>query len=91
MKNLPIDMLIGGEFLLPHQCQITDKASDRDAFGINDGYCDACVRNKEKMKSVHDPQLQATPKGTLGQRSNLSGVAVPTRLTDEQEGKGEQL
>ena len=52
VKSLPLDMLTGGEFLRPQVCQ-----SVRDAFGIEDGYCDAWVRNKEKMKEVHDPQL----------------------------------
>ena len=33
VKNLPICMLIGGEFLRPHEYQIIDNASDRDPFG----------------------------------------------------------
>ena len=33
----------------------------RDAFAIKDGYRDACVRNKEKMKEEYDTQLPATP------------------------------
>ena len=46
VKNLRIDMLIGREFRHPHECQIIEKASGRDAFGITDGYYHACVRNK---------------------------------------------
>ena len=64
VKDLPIDMLIGGEFLRSHECQIIYKASGRDVFGIKDGCCEKCVRKKEKMKAEHDPQLQATPKRT---------------------------
>ena len=36
-KNLPIDRLIGGEFLRPHESQIMYNASGRDASGIKDG------------------------------------------------------
>ena len=31
-KNLPIYMLIGGEFVRPQECQIIYKASGRDVF-----------------------------------------------------------
>ena len=91
VKNLPIDMLIGGEFLRPNECQIRYKASGRDAFGMQDGYSDAFVRNKEKIKAEHDPQLQATSKPTPSKGSDLSCVAVPTRLPDEQERRQEKL
>ena len=70
-KNLPLDMLIGGEFLRPHECQIMYQKSGRDAFGITEGYCDACIRNKEKMKAEHDPQLQAMPKRIPARRRAL--------------------
>ena len=43
------------------------------------------------MKAEHDPQLQATPKRTPAKRRNLSCVAVPTRLPDEQERRREKL
>ena len=43
------------------------------------------------MKAEHDPQLQATPKRTPAKRRNLSCVAVPTRLPDEQERMREKL
>ena len=85
VKDLPIDMLIGGEFLRPHECQIIYKASARDVFGIKDGCCDKCARNKENLKAEHDPQLQPTPKRSPAKRRNISCVAVPTRLPDEQE------
>ena len=65
---MPNDMLIGAEFRGPDDCQIMCKASGRDAFGIKDGSCDLCLRNKEKMKREHDPQLQATPKRTAANR-----------------------
>ena len=39
VKNLPIDMLIGGEFLRPSECQIIYKASGRDVLRIKDGCC----------------------------------------------------
>ena len=91
VKNLPIDMGIGAEFLRPKESQIIYKASGRDAFGIKDGCCEKCARNKEKMKAEHDPQLQATPKCTPAKRRNLSCLAVPTRLPDEQEGRREKL
>ena len=64
VQNLPIDMLTAGEFLRQHECQFMYKASGLDAFGIKDGSCDVCLRNKEKMKAEHDPQLQPTPKRT---------------------------
>ena len=91
VKNLPIDMLIGGEFLRPHECQIMYKASGRDAFEIKDRCCNACVRNKEKMKAEHDPQLQAPPKPTPAKLRDLSCVVVPTGLPDEQERRREKL
>ena len=75
-KNLPIDMHIGGEFLRPHECQIMYKASGRDAFGIKDGSCDVCLRNKEKMKAKHDPQLQATLMRTPAKRRDHSCLAL---------------
>ena len=37
VQNMPIDMLIGGEFLPPHECQIMYYASGLDAFGNKDG------------------------------------------------------
>ena len=64
VKNLPIDMLYGGEFLRPHVCQTLHNASGRDAFVMKDAICEKCTGNKEQMKTVHDPQLQATPKRT---------------------------
>ena len=76
VKNLPIDMLIGGEFLRPHECKIMYKASGRDAFGIKDGSCDVCVRNKEKMKAENDPQMQSTAKHTLAKLRDHSCSAV---------------
>ena len=91
VKNLPIDMLIGGEFLRQDECQIIYKASGRDVFGIKDGCCERCARNKEQMKAEHDPQLQATPKRTPAKRRNLSSVSIPTRLPDEQERRREKL
>ena len=91
VKNLPIDKLIGGEFLRPHECQIMYNASGRDVFGIKDGDCDACVSNKEKMKAEHVPQLQATPKRTPARRRDLTCVVVPTRLHDEQARRQEKL
>ena len=57
VKDLPIHMLIGGEFLRPHECQIIYKASGRDAFGMKDGCFEKCASNKAKMKAEHDPQL----------------------------------
>ena len=60
VKNLPIEMLIGGEFLRPHECQIMYKASGLDAFGIKDGSCKECVQNKQKMKEEQDQQLEPT-------------------------------
>ena len=45
VQNLPIDMLIGGEFLMQHECQIMYQASGRDVFGMNDGTCEKYVRN----------------------------------------------
>ena len=71
VKKLPIDNLIRAEFLRRHDFRIMNKASDRDAFGIKDGNCDACVSNKEKMKAEHDPQLQATPKPTPAKPRDL--------------------
>ena len=91
VKDLPIDMLIGGEFLRPHVCQIIYEASGRDVFGIKDGCCEKCARNKDKLKAEHDPQLHTTPKRTPAKRRNLSCVAVPTCLPDEQERKREKL
>ena len=57
LKILSMDMLIVGEFLRSHVCQIMKKPSARDAFGIKDGYYNECLRNKEKMKTEDDPQL----------------------------------
>ena len=65
--------------------------SARDAFGMKDGICEKCVRHKEKMKAEQDPQLQATPKRAPAQRRNLSCVAVPTRLPDEQDRRRDKL
>ena len=48
VKNLPIDMLIEGEFLRTHECQIMYKASGRDAFGIKDGSSDVCLCTRRK-------------------------------------------
>ena len=89
LKNLPIDMPSGGKFPLQHECQIMYKASLRDALGNNDGYCNACVRNKEKIKAEHDPKLPPTPKSTPAKCRDLSCVVVPTRLPDEQERRRE--
>ena len=80
VKNLPIDILIGDEFLRQHECQIMYKVSGRNAFGIKDGCSDVCLGNKEKRKAEHEPQLQATPKRTLSKPRHLSCVVVPTRL-----------
>ena len=91
VKNLPIDMLIGGEFLRPYECQIMYQASRRDVFGMKDGTCEKCARNKEKLKAANDPQLQFSAKRTPAKRRNLSCVAVPTRLPDEQERRRNKL
>ena len=78
-KDLPIDMIIGDEFLRPQECQIIYTASGRDVFGIKNGWCEKCVRNKEKMKAEHDPQLHATPKRTpKAQELNLCSSSHPS-------------
>ena len=64
VKNLPNDMLIGGEFLRPHEFQIVYKASAPVVYGIKDGCWERSAGNNEKMKSEHVPQLQATKKRT---------------------------
>ena len=76
VRNLPIDMLIGGEFLRPHECQIVSRR--RVAMLLESRMVvSMCLRNKEKRKMEHDPQLQATPKRTPAKRMNLSCVVVP--------------
>ena len=51
LKDLPLDMLIGGEFLRPQEYQIIYKASGRDVFGINEGCCEKCARKQGKDES----------------------------------------
>ena len=91
VKNLPIDMLIGAEFLRPDEFLIVYTASGRDAFGIKHGSCDVCLLYKEKMKAEQDTQLQATPKRTPAKRRDLPCVVVQTRLPEEQERRREKL
>ena len=91
VKNLPIYKIIGGVFLRQHECQIMDKASGGDDFGITDDSCDVCIRNKEKMKAEQEPPLQATPKRFPAKRKHFSCVVVPTRLPDEEEQMREKL
>ena len=43
------------------------------------------------MKAEKYPQLEATPKRTPAKRMNLSCVAIPTGLPDEQERRCEKL
>ena len=90
-KNLPLDMIIGGEFLRSHDCRIMYQESGRDAFGNKDGSCEKCVQNKEKLQVAKDPQLQFSAKRTPAKRRNLSCVVVPTRLPEEQERRRENL
>ena len=65
VKNFPIDMRLGGEFLRPHECQIIYQASGRDVFGMKDGTCEKWARNKEKLKAAHEPQLQFSTNALL--------------------------
>ena len=91
VSHLTIDILIGGMFLRPHECQIIYKAPGPYEFGIKDGCWEKCALNKEKMIANHDPQLQATPKRTASKGRNLSCMAVTTRFPDEQERRREKF
>ena len=91
VKDLSLDILIGGEFVRPHECQIIYKASGRDVFGMKDGCCVKWASNKAQIKAEQDHQQQATPKRTPSNRRNLSSVAVPTQIPDAQERRREKL
>ena len=71
VKNLPIDMLIGGEFLRPHECEIMYQASGRDVFGMKDGSCKKWARNKEKLKAANDPHSNVHQNALLRREETI--------------------
>ena len=55
VKNLPVAMLIGGEFLSQDECQSIYKASGHDAFGIMDFFSMGTYATRENEDGARPP------------------------------------
>ena len=57
VNNLPVEVLIGGEFLKAHGCTLTYAPTGRNRFDLGVNECNACQANKQILRDNCDPQI----------------------------------
>ena len=66
VRDLPLDFLLGGEFMRPHQCNLQYSTVGRNTFTLGDVPCSKCVRNHQILRTYNSPLLHAYKKTPLG-------------------------
>ena len=57
VNNLPVEVLIGGEFLKAHGCVLTYAPTGRNRLDLGVNECPACQANKQILRDNCDPQI----------------------------------
>ena len=58
VEDLPIDFLLGGEFMSPHTCNLQYSPTSRNTFTLGAGACAVCKRNHSLMHTGQSPMLR---------------------------------
>ncbi|KAF0096477.1 MAG: hypothetical protein FD144_5878, partial [Rhodospirillaceae bacterium] len=57
VRELPVDVIIGGEFMRPHECSLKYADTGRNGFCLGAAECEKCTRNRERLRLEGDAQL----------------------------------
>ena len=76
VKDLPVDFLLGGEFMKPHACTLQYATTGRNRFQIGIDFCSSCNLNLVTIKT-HQPELikPISPKKPLGKLRTLVTIS----------------
>ena len=82
MCDLPIDVLVGGELLEPHQCRLSYLPNGRKKVELLSDNCSRCSRNLEFLQGSNDPQLDMVPKTPYRNRLRFRNFPMLPVLED---------
>ena len=92
VRGLPIDVIIGGEFLRSHECLVQYNKQGRDTVEMKRLDCEVCEENRRTMKEANDPQLRLNLLRTPADRKQYRfSSAIPTQLPQQQINHREKL
>ncbi|KAF0097232.1 MAG: hypothetical protein FD142_3166, partial [bacterium] len=57
VHDLPVDVILGGELMRPHQCTLQYADSGRNEFHMGLATCDKCDLTRERLREKKDAQL----------------------------------
>ncbi len=74
VKGLPLDFLVGGEFMAAHKCLLGYGDLGQHSLRLRQKSCENCERNFKVLKEIHDPHV----KGRIGLNSYPEICAAST-------------
>ncbi len=74
VRGLPLDFLVGGEFMAPHRCLLGYGDRGQHSLKLRQKICEKCNYNFRILKQLHDPQV----KGHSSLKSSVNLCAAST-------------